>query len=83
MIAFRVEIWCDGCGEHFGLGVPFQSVTEAVTRIESLSECAVAAGWARDGAAHFCRNCQIKRAAGPIIDCLAIDEPRREGVEVQ
>jgi hypothetical protein len=29
----------------------------------------------RDGAAHFCPQCQIKRAQGPIIDCLAISEP--------
>lgn len=81
MIAFRVEIWCSGCGTHFGSGIPFQEITEAASRVDSILECAIASRWVRDGAAHFCPQCQIKRAVGPIIDCLAMSETRSELLE--
>jgi hypothetical protein len=73
MIAYRVEIWCDGCGIHFGAGTPHEDVRQSARYVASLAECAKAAGWIQDGAAHFCPSCQCQRAAGPIVDVLAIE----------
>jgi hypothetical protein len=76
MIAFRVEIRCDGAYENchvvFARGLPFVDLEEAGRRAESLDEAArLAGGWVRDGDAHFCPSCQCRRG-GPVIDVIGI-----------
>jgi hypothetical protein len=72
MTAYRVEIWCDGCGVKYAVGMRFEQIDEGPKRAAAINECAQSEGWVRDGAANFCTSCQCKRSEGPIIDCLAM-----------
>jgi hypothetical protein len=78
MIAYRIEVWCTGCGIHFGRGYPYQSIEEAVAHVANLEECATADGWVKHDSAHWCPQCQIKQASGPVIDGLALVSSRTE-----
>jgi hypothetical protein len=78
MIAYRVEIWCNGCAVHFGAGIPHEDANQSERYVASLTECATAAGWTSDGAAHFCPACQRQRSEGPIADAIAITVPPGE-----
>lgn len=64
MIAYRVEIWCDGatCSEHFHDSIPHNDPREMPGLSRNLLDILKAEGkWAVDGNAHFCPKCQRQR----------------------
>lgn len=70
--AYRAEIWCDGCGVLYARGQLHEDASAAAASAPALNELALRDRWIRDGAAHWCPQCQIQRATGPIVDSLAI-----------
>ena len=68
MIAFRVEIWCDGCGRHCGPGIANDDIRALEPLALDLTEFAGFAGWTIDGAAHWCPRCTHLRTRGPVVE---------------
>lgn len=64
MIAYRVELWCDGCGDHFGKGVAHDDHESLPNLGRTLIEQGERAKWITDGAGHYCPKCQRQRKAG-------------------
>jgi hypothetical protein len=64
MIAYRVELWCDGCGVHFAKGLPSNYIADIRRFAQTIEGAATGAhqgGWVKQGADHFCPQCQIQR----------------------
>lgn len=62
MIAYRAELWCDGCSAHYAKGIPHDDLAALSQLGRNLEEIARRDGWAKDGAAHFCLMCQTARS---------------------
>jgi hypothetical protein len=62
VIAFRVELWCDGCRIRYEGGAHDAIDTAVLGQLASeLIRCVTKAGWTIDGAAHWCPQCTRQR----------------------
>lgn len=63
MIAYRVELWCDGCPAHYEDSIVHDD-QRAITGMErTLTAFAERDKWITDGQAHYCPKCQVQRKA--------------------
>ena len=62
MIAYRVELWCDGCTERFHVPL-ICLLTEIPISRQVLLRQAEQHGWIADGIANYCPRCQVQRKA--------------------
>ena len=63
MIAFRVELLCNGCMAHYASGELHDDHLALPQLSVGLLECAKEDGWTIDGAAHWCPKCTQQRTA--------------------
>lgn len=64
MIAYRVEVWCDGdCFTRFLKTTPTNNPPALSQLAVKLAASAVLEGWTADGAAIFCPACTRQRNA--------------------
>jgi hypothetical protein len=63
VIAFRIELRCDGCHKAaFHVSPIYMAL--GVAQVEQVIGQAISEGWVKDGTAHFCKKCQTQRKAG-------------------
>lgn len=92
MIAYRVEIWCEGCGVHYEHSMPHQDISYCPILVRNLVELAQKAGWSVHYRgvvpSHVCPRCEKKRRAsvqacvpslgGKSVDRNRIEESREQ-----
>lgn len=58
MIAYRVELWCQKCSEHFDRGTSHDDHRVLPGLGRNLESMALKAGWEKQGGAHICPTCR-------------------------
>ena len=71
MIAYRAEVWCQGCRAHYGAGRVHDDPEALLGLAQDLVVEAVADGWTVDGDAHWCLGCTREREASGTAPAMA------------